>query len=87
MRSTRLTGWPPAPAPTSPARVPLSVIGMLQYLTPVLQFCAALVLGETMPASRWIGFGLVWLALAVLTADALHRQRRARPWEPAASRP
>ncbi|WP_432510278.1 EamA family transporter RarD [Kineococcus sp. SYSU DK001] len=72
---------------TAAARVPLSVIGMLQYLTPVLQFCAALALGETMPASRWIGFGLVWLALAVLTADALHRQRRPRPWEPAASPP
>ena len=57
-------------------RVPLSVIGMLQYLTPVLQFGAALVLGETMPASRWIGFGLVWVALAVLTADALRHQRR-----------
>lgn len=70
---------------TAAARVPLSVIGMLQYLTPVLQFCAALVLGETMPASRWAGFALVWVALAVLTADALHRQRRPRPWEPAAS--
>jgi chloramphenicol-sensitive protein RarD len=57
-------------------RVPLSVIGMLQYLTPVLQFAAALLLGETMPASRWIGFGLVWLALLVLTTDALSRQRR-----------
>ncbi|GAA0301694.1 chloramphenicol-sensitive protein RarD [Kineococcus aurantiacus] len=59
---------------TAAARVPLSVIGMLQYVTPVLQFVAALLLGETMPASRWIGFALVWLALAVLTADALRQQ-------------
>jgi chloramphenicol-sensitive protein RarD len=66
-------------------RVPLSVIGMLQYLTPVLQFGAALVLGETMPASRWIGFGLVWVALAVLTADAVRHQRRRPAWEPAGS--
>ena len=62
-------------------RVPLSVIGMLQYLTPVLQFVAALLLGETMPASRWVGFGLVWVALAVLTTDAVRRRGRPRVWE------
>ncbi|WP_432522353.1 EamA family transporter RarD [Kineococcus sp. SYSU DK006] len=59
-------------------RVPLTVIGLLQYVTPVLQFVAAFVLGESMPPSRWIGFGLVWVALAVLTADAL-RHSRPRP--------
>ncbi|MCI2238845.1 EamA family transporter RarD [Paenibacillus sp. TRM 82003] len=60
-------------------RVPLTTIGLLQYTTPVLQFAAALVLGETMPASRWVGFALVWAALALLTADALRAQRRRRP--------
>ncbi|WP_442907618.1 EamA family transporter RarD [Kineococcus sp. G2] len=60
-------------------RVPLTTIGLLQYATPVLQFAAALVLGETMPASRWVGFALVWAALALLTADALRAQRRRRP--------
>lgn len=61
-------------------RVPLSTMGLLQYLTPVLQLlCAVLVLGEQMPASRWIGFGLVWTALAVLTLDSLTAARsRAR---------
>jgi chloramphenicol-sensitive protein RarD len=60
-------------------RVPLTVIGMLQYLAPVLQFLVGLVVvGEAMPASRWIGFGLVWLALAVLTGDLLHATRRTR---------
>ena len=60
-------------------RVPLTVIGMLQYLTPTLQFLVGLVVfGEAMPASRWIGFVLVWLALAVLSADALRNARRAR---------
>lgn len=64
------------------ARVPLTVIGMLQYVTPVLQFVAALLLGETMPTSRWIGFGLVWAALVLLTVDVLRHQRRVRVPEP-----
>ena len=62
-------------------RVPLSVLGLLQYLAPVLQFaCGVLVFGEQMPAARWFGFALVWLALAVLSLDGLraaHRRGRA----------
>jgi len=51
-------------------RVPLTTIGLLQFITPVLQlFTAVVLLGESMPASRWVGFALVWLALAVLTLD------------------
>jgi chloramphenicol-sensitive protein RarD len=53
-------------------RVPLSTLGLLQYLTPTLQLlCGVLVLGEKMPAARWVGFGLVWVALVVLTTDTL----------------
>ncbi|MGI4896350.1 MAG: EamA family transporter RarD [Janthinobacterium lividum] len=59
-------------------RVPLSILGLLQYVTPVLQFVAALLLGESMPASRWAGFALVWVALAVLTSDAVRASRRPR---------
>jgi chloramphenicol-sensitive protein RarD len=60
-------------------RVPLTVMGMLQYLAPVLQFLVGLaIVGEKMPASRWIGFGLVWLALVVLSVDGLRASRRAR---------
>lgn len=60
-------------------RVPLTVIGLLQFVAPVLQFViGAWVLGETMTLERWIGFGLVWLALIVLTVDSLHHARRAR---------
>ncbi|MFV0257947.1 MAG: EamA family transporter RarD [Acidimicrobiales bacterium] len=55
-------------------RLPLAIMGLLQYLTPTLQLLVAvLVLGETMPASRWIGFGLVWVALLMLI-----QPRRAR---------
>lgn len=60
-------------------RVPLTVIGLLQFLTPVMQFVTgAWILGEPMPLERWIGFGLVWLALAVLATDSIAHARRAR---------
>ena len=56
--------------------LPLRYLGFIQYTTPVLQFCLALfVLGEPMPAARWIGFGLVWIGLIVLIFDALQRNR------------
>lgn len=55
-------------------RLPLSTIGLLQFLTPVLQLlCGVLVNHETAPGSEWIGFGIVWVALAVLTADGLRQ--------------
>ena len=57
-------------------RLPLSTVGLLQYLAPVLQFIVGFgVDHEDMPAARWIGFGLVWLALALLTADAVRHSR------------
>ncbi|MFG2195417.1 EamA family transporter RarD [Streptomyces sp. NPDC048639] len=60
-------------------RIPLSTIGLLQYLAPVLQFVLGLVwFHEKMPVERWAGFGLVWLALTVLTWDALRAARRGR---------
>ena len=60
-------------------RVPLTVMGMLQFLTPVLQFLVGwAIVGEDMPASRWIGFGLVWVALVVLTVDAARASRATR---------
>jgi chloramphenicol-sensitive protein RarD len=63
----------------SVTRVPLTIMGMLQYLTPVLQFLVGLlVVGEAMPTSRWIGFGLVWAALCVLSLDSLRTARRTR---------
>jgi chloramphenicol-sensitive protein RarD len=66
-------------------RLPLSVMGMLQYLTPVLQLLVGvLVFHEPMPPERWAGFALVWLAIAVLSLDGLrHRPRPARAARPA----
>lgn len=58
-------------------RVPLSVLGVLLYLNPTLQFLwGVLVVGEAMPAGRWIGFVLVWVALVVFTADLLRHTRQ-----------
>jgi chloramphenicol-sensitive protein RarD len=61
---------------TAAQLLPLRYLGFIQYTTPVMQFLIALfVLGEPMPAARWIGFGLVWIGLAVLIFDALRRNR------------
>ncbi|AYN39960.1 EamA family transporter RarD [Streptomyces dangxiongensis] len=58
-------------------RVPLSTLGLLQYLAPVFQFLLGVVyFHEAMPAERWAGFALVWLALILLTGDALRTARR-----------
>ncbi|MFF8984080.1 EamA family transporter RarD [Streptomyces globisporus] len=60
-------------------RVPLSTLGLLQYLAPVFQFgLGVLYFHEAMPPERWAGFALVWLALSLLTWDALRTSRRNR---------
>lgn len=67
-------------------RLPLSTLGMLQYLAPILQFVLALtIFGEAMPPERWAGFALVWVALAILTADMVGGPRRARELRAAAA--
>ena len=59
-------------------RLPLSVIGLMQYLAPIMQFTFGVaIMGEPMPLERWIGFSLVWVALVILSVDALsHRRNR-----------
>jgi chloramphenicol-sensitive protein RarD len=60
-------------------RSSLTVIGLLQFAAPILQFITgAWILGEPMPLERWIGFGLVWLALVVLSVDSLRAARRSK---------
>ena len=60
-------------------RVPLSTLGLLQYLAPVLQFLTGVVLyDEPMPASRLAGFALVWAALLLLSYDGMRHGRRRR---------
>jgi len=60
-------------------RIPLSWIGLLQYSAPVIQFLIGVVVyNESMPASRWIGFSLVWIALVILGIDGVAAVRRGR---------
>lgn len=60
-------------------RVDLSLVGMIQFITPIMQFLLGwAVLGEPMPAERWIGFILVWVAMAVFVGDLLVKKTRGR---------
>lgn len=57
-------------------RLPLVTMGLLFYLTPAMQLTWGVVVGhEPMPPARWLGFALIWVALAVFSADALWRAR------------
>ena len=58
------------------ARVPLYVMGLIQYLTPTMTFILAVAyFHEDMSAGRWLGFGLVWVALTIITVDTWRRAR------------
>ncbi|MFE5671162.1 EamA family transporter RarD [Agromyces sp. NPDC056523] len=60
-------------------RLPLIYMGFIQYFAPFIQFLVGVViLHEPMPLERWIGFGLVWIALVVLTFDLVRGARAAR---------
>ena len=60
-------------------RIPLVTVGLIQFLTPVLQLlCGVLLLGEHVAGRLWFGFGIVWLALVMLTADSLMAARAGR---------
>jgi chloramphenicol-sensitive protein RarD len=61
-------------------RIPLTTIGILQYIAPILQLgCGLLWLDESMPPAELAGFCLVWLALGVFTWDALRRRATPEP--------
>jgi chloramphenicol-sensitive protein RarD len=57
-------------------RIPLSTVGLLQYVTPLMQLAIGVfVYDEPMPPARLAGFVIVWVALAVFTADSLRHAR------------
>lgn len=59
-------------------RLPLTYLGFLQFLTPVLSFLFGyLVMHEELPLERWVGFVAVWIALMFLITDMILRLRRA----------
>lgn len=62
---------------TAARRIPLTLLGLLQYLTPTFQLlCGVVVLGEDLPPERLAGFVLVWVALVLLAVDAGRSSRR-----------
>ena len=60
-------------------RLPLVYLGLVQYLAPILMLLVGVfVLHEQMPLERWIGFGIVWVALILLTVDMVRHESRQR---------
>ena len=60
----------------STTRLPYTIIGLLQYITPTIQFSIGVwVRHEDMPAARWIGFVIIWCALIALAIDLLRSSR------------
>jgi chloramphenicol-sensitive protein RarD len=56
-------------------QIPLSVLGLLQYLSPTLQFLLGVwIFHEAFSAERLVGFALIWLALALFAAEGLLRK-------------
>jgi chloramphenicol-sensitive protein RarD len=57
-------------------RMPLTVIGPLNYIVPTINFCLGwLVFHESLPPSRVVGFALVWVGLVIATIDTARRSR------------
>jgi len=57
-------------------RLPYTIIGLLQFITPTLQFSIGVwVRHEAMPTARWAGFLIIWLALVVLATDLVRSSR------------
>lgn len=61
-------------------RIPLSIVGLLQYIAPTLQLLiGVLVLGEPFGQARAVGFACIWIGLAVFALDGIVRSRRPAP--------
>ena len=60
----------------STTRLPFTIIGLLQYITPTIQFSIGVwVRHEDMPTARWVGFLIIWAALLTLAIDLLKSGR------------
>jgi chloramphenicol-sensitive protein RarD len=57
--------------------VPLSTMGLLQYIAPTLQFLSGVFLfNEPFTHERLIGFGIIWIALAIFSMESFSQRRR-----------
>ena len=60
-------------------RIPLVLVGLIQFITPIMQLLVGVLLQhERMSPARWVGFGIVWLALIALSLDSVLALRRRR---------
>jgi len=60
----------------STTRLPFTIIGLLQYITPTIQFSIGVwVRHEDMPTARWVGFMIIWAALITLAIDLIKSGR------------
>lgn len=60
----------------STTRLPFTTIGLLQYITPTLQFSVGVwVRHEDMSTARWVGFMIIWVALSALAIDLVRSNR------------
>ncbi len=60
--------------------IPLSMVGMMQYIAPTLQlFLGVFVYNEPFPTERLVGFAFIWIALIVFSAEGLWHNRQSIP--------
>lgn len=75
---------------TAARRMPLTTLGLLQYIAPTLQFIIGIIYGETLSGSQMISFGFIWAGLVLFTVDSIKSARAGRsstaePASPASS--
>ena len=71
------TGLPLLMFAAAAPRIPLTTIGILQYLAPTIQFLLGIFLyGEPFTPTRLVGFSLIWLALLIYTIEGVVERRR-----------
>jgi chloramphenicol-sensitive protein RarD len=63
----------------SARRIPLSMLGFIQYIAPTLQFLLGVfVFAEPFPPARMVGFSIIWMALLVYTLEGVFFNRKAK---------
>lgn len=79
MLSGVLTSVPLLLFATAARRMPLSALGLLQYVAPSLQFlCGIFLFGETLSSGQMLSFALIWIGLAVFAVDGVRQSRASR---------
>lgn len=79
MLSGAVTSVPLLLFATAARRMPLSALGLLQYLAPTMQFlCGIFLFGEALSTGQMLSFALIWAGLAIFAVDGIRRSRLSR---------